>query len=177
MGVTPAAGALAAAHLGTTAPHLALLAHGIGPWDEVVTTPFTFIAPANAIRYVGATPVSADIDPAAFNLWPEAAEEALTPRTKATLVVHLYGLPVDMEGFARIAERRGLALIEDASQAHGAAYRSRPVGSFGTGCFSFYPTKNTTTGEGGMVTTAWEEVAARCRLLRAGRPSIANRST
>ncbi len=151
---------------GTAALHLALLAHGIGPGDEVVTTPLSFIASANAIRHAGARPVFADIDPVTFNLSAACAEEAVTPRTKAILVVHLYGLPADMNGLAEVAERHGLALIEDACQAHGARYRGRAVGSFGTGCFSFYPSKNMTTGEGGMITTRSAELARRCSLLR-----------
>jgi dTDP-4-amino-4,6-dideoxygalactose transaminase len=152
---------------GTTALWLALLAHGIGPGDEVITTPFSFIATGNAVLYTGARPVFVDIDPWTFNLDPEGIESAITPRTRAILPVHLYGLPCDMERIMDIAGRHGLAIIEDAAQAHGAAVRGRPVGSFGTGCFSFYATKNMTTGEGGMVTTNDDAVADQVRMLRA----------
>lgn len=151
---------------GTTALHIALLAHGIGPGDEVITSPFTFIASANCILYVGARPVFVDIDPLTFNLNPAQVESAITPRTKAIIPVHLYGLPCDMEPIMAIAEQYGLAVIEDACQAHGAEYKGRKVGSFGTGTFSFYPTKNITSGEGGMITTNDPEVAERCRVIR-----------
>lgn len=146
---------------GTTALHVALLAHGIGPGDEVITTPFTFIASANAVLYVGARPVFVDIDPATFNLDPAQIEAAITPRTKALLPVHLYGLLCDMPTITALAEKYGLAVIEDACQAHGAAINGQRAGSFGTGCFSFYPTKNITTAEGGMITTNDDNVAER----------------
>jgi len=152
---------------GTTALHLALLAHGIGEGDEVITSPFTFVASANSILFCGAKPVFVDIEPDTFNLDPSQIEAALTPRTKAIMPVHLYGNPADMTTIMDIAQRHGLAVIEDAAQAHGAEVAGRRVGSFGTGCFSFYPTKNMTTGEGGMITTNDDEVAARARLLRA----------
>lgn len=151
---------------GTTALHVALLAHGIGPGDEVITTPFTFIASANAILYAGARPVFVDIDPATFNIAPDQIEAAITKRTKAMMPVHLFGLPADMGPIMEIAERYGLIVIEDACQAHGAEYLGKRVGSFGTGCFSFYPTKNITTGEGGMITTNDEQVAEKCRIIR-----------
>ncbi len=151
---------------GTTALHLALLAHGIGPGDEVITTSFSFIATANAVRYAGARPVFVDIEPHTFNLNPAGIEEVITPRTRAIIPVHLFGLPCDMEPILEIADRHGLVVIEDACQAHGAAVNGRRVGSFGTGCFSFYPTKNMTTAEGGMVTTDDEEVAERLRVIR-----------
>ena len=151
---------------GTTALHVALLAHGIGPEDEVITTPFTFIASANSILYVGARPVFVDIDPVTFNLRPDLLEAAITPRTKAIMPVHLFGLPADMNPIMEVAGRYGLAVIEDACQAHGAEYRGERVGSFGTGCFSFYPTKNITAAEGGMITTDDEEIAERCRVIR-----------
>ena len=138
---------------GTTALHLALLAHGIGPGDEVITTSFSFIASANAALYVGARPVFADIDPATFNIDPDDIEHRITPRTRAILPVHLYGNPADIGKLQDIARRHNLILIEDACQAHGATWLDQPVGSFGTGCFSFYPTKNVTSGEGGIVTT------------------------
>ena len=151
---------------GTTALHVALLAHGIGPGDEVITTPFTFIASANAALYVGARPVFVDIDPVTFNLDPAQIEAAITPCTKAILPVHLFGLPCDMPAITALAEKYGLAIIEDACQAHGAAINGRRAGSFGTGCFSFYPTKNITTAEGGMITTNDDDIAEQARLIR-----------
>lgn len=151
---------------GTAALHLALLAHGIGPGDEVITTPFSFVATANSILYTGARPVFVDIDPATYNLRADLVCRAITIRTRALLVVHLYGLPADMDRLVAIAEFHGLALIEDASQAHGAEHKSRRVGSFGTGCFSFYATKNMTTAEGGMITTDSGTLAETCRALR-----------
>jgi dTDP-4-amino-4,6-dideoxygalactose transaminase len=153
---------------GTTALHLALLAAGVGPGDDVVTTPFTFIATACAIRYVGANPVFADIDFETRNLDPEAAAKAITPRTRALLPVHLYGQTADMAPLQALAERQGLALIEDAAQAHGARYHGAPAGGLGTlGCFSFYPTKNLgALGEGGLVTTRDAKLAETLRLLR-----------
>jgi len=151
---------------GTAALHLALLAHDIGRGDEVITTAFSFSATANAILLVGATPVFVDIEPDIYNLDPVQTEIALTRRTKAILPVHLYGHPSDMNQLQQIAGAYSLLLIEDASQAHAATIDGRPVGSFGTGCFSFYATKNMTTGEGGMVTTNDPAVAERVRLLR-----------
>lgn len=151
---------------GTTALHVALLAHGIGPGDEVVTTPFTFIASANSILFTGARPVFVDIDPETFNLDPEMIEAAITPQTKAILPVHLFGLSADMESIMELAEQYDLAVIEDACQAHGAEYRGARVGSFGTGTFSLYPTKNMTSAEGGMITTNDEEIAQSCRVIR-----------
>lgn len=142
---------------GTTALHAGLKALGIGEGDRVITTPFSFIASANAIRLAGATPVFADIDPETFNLDPAAVESLLADDPDgydAILPVHLYGLPADMPRFVELAQEYDLALIEDAAQAHGASIDGQPVGSFGDiGCFSFYPTKNMTTGEGGMITT------------------------
>lgn len=151
---------------GTAALHLALLAHGIGPGDEVITTAFSFAATANVILLVGATPVFVDIEPETFNLDPAQVEAALTPRTRAIMPVHLYGNPADMEKLVALAETHHLQIIEDACQAHAASVQGKPVGSFGTGCFSFYATKNMTTGEGGMVTTADPLIAERVRLLR-----------
>ncbi len=151
---------------GTTALHAVILAHGIGPGDEVITTPFTFIASANAAVFTGARPVFVDIDERSYNLDPCRVEAAITPRTKAILPVHLFGNPCDMDAIMEIAERHGLIVIEDACQAHGAAFKGRKVGSFGTGCFSFYPTKNITTAEGGIVTTDDDELADRLRLIR-----------
>ncbi len=151
---------------GTTALHVALLANGIGPGDEVITTPFTFIASANSILYVGARPVFVDIDPATFNIDPAQIEAALTPRTKALMPVHLFGLACDMEPLVALAQAHDLLIIEDACQAHGAEYQGQRTGSFGTGCFSLYPTKNITSAEGGMITTDDEEIAAQCRVIR-----------
>ena len=151
---------------GTTALHLALLGHDIGPGDEVITVPFTFIASANSIVYTGARPVFVDIDERDFTMDVDQVEAAITPRTKAIMPVSLYGQPADMPAIAEIAERRGLALIEDAAQAHGAAVDGRKSGTWGAGAFSFYPTKNMTTGEGGMLTTSDAAYADRVRLLR-----------
>jgi len=151
---------------GTTALHVALLAHEIGPGDEVITVPFTFIASANSVVYVGAKPVFVDIDPVSFNIDPEQIEAAITPRTKAIMPVHLFGNPAEMGRIMELAEKHGLVVIEDAAQAHGAEIDGKRAGSWGTGCFSFYPTKNITTGEGGMVTTNDACVADRARLVR-----------
>ena len=151
---------------GTAALHLALLAHGIGPGDEVITSPFSFAATGNTILLVGATPVFVDIDPDTYNLDPELVERAITPRTKAIMPVHLYGNPADMDRLIPMAQAHNLAIIEDACQAHAAAIRGKPVGSFGTGAFSFYPTKNITTGEGGAITTSDPAIAEKLRLLR-----------
>ncbi len=148
---------------GTTALHVALLAHGLGEGDEIITSAFTFIASANSALYVGARPVFVDIDPRTFNLNPALIEAAITPRTKAIMPVHLFGLPCDMDPIVQIAEKHHLAIIEDACQSHGATYNGRKVGSFGTGTFSLYPTKNITSGEGGMITTNSDEVAELCR--------------
>ncbi len=151
---------------GTAALHLALLAHGIGPGDEVITSAFTFAATANVILLVGATPVFVDIDPDTYTLDPAQIEAAITSRTKAILPIHLYGYPCDMPRIRQLAQAYHLNVIEDACQAHAASIDGKPVGSFGTGCFSFYPTKNMTTGEGGMVTTSDAAVAEQVRLLR-----------
>lgn len=153
---------------GTSALHLALLAAGVGPGDEVITVPFTFYATVAAIGYCGAVPVYVDIDPATFNMNPAAIEAAVTPRTRAILPVHLYGQPVDLDPVIEIARRHNLVVIEDAAQAHGAEYKGRRVGSIGgIGCFSFYPTKNLgAAGEGGMVTTRNAEFARKIRILR-----------
>jgi dTDP-4-amino-4,6-dideoxygalactose transaminase len=151
---------------GTTGLHLALLAHGIGPGDEVITSPFTFIASVNAILFTGAKPVFADIEEATFNIAPEQIEAAITPRTKAVMPVHLYGQPCDMDEICDIARRHRVVLLEDAAQAVGATYRGRQVGDFGTAVFSLYATKNVMTGEGGIITTDSDQVADRARLLR-----------
>ncbi|MEI6040049.1 MAG: DegT/DnrJ/EryC1/StrS family aminotransferase [Candidatus Berkelbacteria bacterium] len=152
---------------GTTALEVALRAYGIGEGDEVITTPFTFIASANSILYTGARPVFVDIDPETFNINPEAIEKAITKKTKAILPVHLYGSACDMTKIMAIAKKHKLAVIEDACQAHGAQWKEKKVGSFGTGCFSLYPTKNMTVGEGGMITTNDKAVYEKSLLLRA----------
>ena len=150
---------------GTTSLHLALLANGIGPGDEVITTPFTFIASSNAILYCGAKPVFVDIGED-FNINPDLIEEKITNKTKAIVPVHLYGYPAQMAKIMRIAKKYHLVVVEDACQAHGASIKEKKVGSFGIGCFSFYPTKNITTGEGGIITTNHKRLADRMRLLR-----------
>ena len=151
---------------GTAALYVALQAHGIGPGDEVITTPFTFGATANVVLALGARPVFADIEPDTFNLDPEKVEAVITSRTRAIIPVHLYGHPAEMRALMQIADRHGLALIEDACQAHAAVYHGRSVGTFGSGCYSFYPTKNMTTGEGGMITTDNDEIAELARAHR-----------
>jgi dTDP-4-amino-4,6-dideoxygalactose transaminase len=153
---------------GTSALHLALLAAGVGPGDEVITTAFTFVATVAAIGYTGARPVLVDISPGSFTIDPGRIEAAITPRTRAIVPVHLYGQPADMDPILDIARRHRLAVIEDACQAHGAEYRGRRVGSLGdAGCFSFYPSKNLgACGEGGMLVTSNPEVAQQVRLLR-----------
>jgi dTDP-4-amino-4,6-dideoxygalactose transaminase len=153
---------------GTSALHLALLAAGVGPGDEVITVPFTFVATVAAIYYTGAKPVLIDIDPRSFTMDPAAVEAAITPRTKAILPVHLYGQPADMDPILAIARKRNLIVIEDAAQAHGAEYKGRRAGSMGDmGCFSFYPGKNLGAyGEGGMVVTNSPEYTRTIRMLR-----------
>ncbi|MDD5580536.1 MAG: DegT/DnrJ/EryC1/StrS family aminotransferase [Methylobacter sp.] len=153
---------------GTSALHLALLAAGIGPGDEVITVPFTFVATVAAIHYTGATPVFVDIDPRTFTIDVKAIEGAITEKTKAIMPVHLYGQPADMDPILEIAKRHGLVVIEDAAQAHGSEYKGRRVGSLGDmGCFSFYPGKNLGAyGEGGMVVTGNPEYTRTIRMLR-----------
>jgi perosamine synthetase len=151
---------------GTTALHIAVLAHQIGPSDEVITSPFSFIASANCALYVGARPVFVDIEPDFFTIDPAKIEERVTEKTKAIVPIHLYGQPCDMDPILDIAQRHNLAIIEDACQAHGAKYKGRSVGSFGTACYSLYATKNMTTIEGGMILTNDPEIADRARLIR-----------
>lgn len=151
---------------GTTALHVALLANDIKSGDEVITTPFTFIASANSILFTGAKPVYVDIDPETFNLDPNLIEQAITPRTKAIMPVHLYGYVCDMDAIQMIATKHNLKIIEDACQAVGATYKGKVAGSFGTGAFSLYATKNVMAGEGGMITTNNDGVAELCRLIR-----------
>jgi perosamine synthetase len=156
-----------AVNSGTAALHLLMLAHGIGEGDEVITSPFTFIASANAALFVGARPVFVDIEPQTFCLDPSLIERAITPKTKAIMPIDLYGHPSAIVELREIADRHNLVLIEDACQAHGAAIGNRKAGALGASAsFSFYPTKNMTTGEGGMVTTDDDAVAARIGLLR-----------
>ncbi|MFH0860156.1 MAG: DegT/DnrJ/EryC1/StrS family aminotransferase [Candidatus Altiarchaeota archaeon] len=151
---------------GTTALHIALLAAGIKPGDEVITTPFTFIASSNSVLFCGAKPVFADVGED-YNIDPGLIAEKITKKTKALLPVHLYGQPADMKPIMELAEDRDLVVVEDACQAHGAEYDGKRVGSFSNGCFSFYPTKNMTSGEGGMITTDDKGVYEQCLLLRA----------
>lgn len=151
---------------GSLALLLSLLAHGIGKGDEVITTPFSFIASSNAILFASAKPVFVDIDASSFNINPDLVEEKITKKTKALLIVHLFGCPCQMDKILKIVKKHKLILIEDACQAHGAEYKAKKVGSFGTGCFSFYATKNMTTGEGGMITTNDKMIADKIRLLR-----------
>ena len=151
---------------GTTALHTALLANGIGQGDEVITPSFTFIASANSVLFVGASPVFVDIDPRTFNLDPQLITAAITDKTRAIMPVHLYGLSCDMDPILDIASKYGLLVIEDACQSHGATYHGRKVGSMGTGTFSLYPTKNMTSGEGGMITTNDDTIAEHCRVIR-----------
>lgn len=157
-----------ATNSGTSAIHLALLAAGVGPGHEVITAPNTFVATVEPICYCGATPVFADIDPVSFTLNPGRVESAVTERTKAILAVHLHGHPADMDPLAGIARRRGLALVEDAAQAHGARYKGRMAGALGDlACFSFHPAKNLPAiGNGGMVLASDEEGHAACQILR-----------
>lgn len=155
-----------AVNSGTAALHIALLAQGIGKGDEVITSPFTFIATANSILFTCAKPVFVDIEEDSFNIAPDNIDEKITPRTKVIMPVHLYGQPCDMKRIMRIAQEHGLIVIEDACQAHGAEYEGRKLGSFGTGCFSFYPTKNMTTGEGGMITTNDKDIVEKARMIR-----------
>ena len=157
---------VAAVSSGTGGLHLCVRLTGIGAGDEVVTTPFSFVASSNCVLYEGGTPVFADIDPRTLNLDPAAVEAAITPRTKAILVVHIFGYPAELAEFESIAERHGLALLEDACQALGARYRGSPIGSFGhPAVFAFYPNKQMTTGEGGAVAVTTEEEWALLKSL------------
>jgi len=151
----------------TTALHLALYVAGVGPGDEVIVPSLSFIATANAVWHCGATPVFADVDPRTYNLDPVAAGRAITRRTKAIMPVHQIGLPADMDAFVALGREHGIAIVEDAACAIGAAYKGRPIGSIGTlSCFSLHPRKVITTGEGGMITTNDGELAERLRKLR-----------
>lgn len=153
---------------GTDALHLALRAAGLGPGDEVITSPFTFIATAEAIAYVGATPVFVDIDPRTFNIDPELTRRAITPKTRAILPVHLFGQPADLAPLQQLCGEHDLLLIEDCAQSFGATYAGRQTGGFGAlGCFSFFPSKNLGCyGDGGMVVTNDDDLAEQVRMLR-----------
>lgn len=152
----------------TTALHLALYASGVGPGDEVIVPSLSFIATANSVWQCGATPVFADVDPRTYNLDPEAAERAITPRTRAIMPVHQVGLPADMDAFLEIGARHSITIVEDAACAIGASYKGRPIGSLGPlSCFSLHPRKVITTGEGGMIAVHNPEIAERMRRLRA----------
>jgi perosamine synthetase len=156
-----------AVNSGTSGLHMALEAIGMDTGDEVIVPSFTFAATANSVALTGATPVFVDIDPKTFNIDPKAIEAAITPRTKAIQPVHLYGQPASMKEIMDIAKRHNLLVVEDAAQAHMASFDGVPVGAIGdAGIFSFYPTKNMTSGEGGMITTASDEIARQSRLLR-----------
>lgn len=156
------------ANSGTSALHLALLAAGVGPGDEVITVSCTFIATAAAVAYTGAKPVLVDVDPRSYTMDPALVEAAITERTKVIMPVHLYGMCADMDPIMEIARRRGLVVIEDAAQAHGATYKGKRAGSFGDmACFSFYPGKNLGAyGEGGAVVTKNAEFATKMKMLR-----------
>ena len=153
---------------GTDALHLALIAEGIGAGDEVITSAFTFIATAEAIKYVGAIPVFVDIDPRTFNISPEAIISAITPKTKAVMPVHLFGQPADMAKIAQICQHHNLKLIEDCCQSFGASINGKQTGSIGhAGGFSFFPSKNLGAfGDGGLVVTDLDETAAKIKQLR-----------
>ena len=157
-----------AVNTGTSALHLALLAAGVGPGDEVITVPFTFVATVSAICYIGARPVFVDVEPVTLTMDPAQLDAAITPRTKAIVPVHLYGQMADMAPILAIAQKHGIAVIEDACQAHGATYGADRAGSMGlSGCFSFYPGKNLgACGEGGIVVTNDAAQAHRMRMLR-----------
>ncbi|MCE4027321.1 DegT/DnrJ/EryC1/StrS family aminotransferase [Microbacterium sp. Au-Mic1] len=156
-----------AVNSGTAGLHLGLLAAGVGPGDEVIVPSFTFAATGNSVALTGATPVFVDIEPDTFTLDPDAVAAAVTSKTKGVLPVHLYGHPARMRELEALAAETGIALYEDAAQAHGAALDGRPVGTFGEfAMFSLYPTKNMTSGEGGMVSTATDEIARMVKLLR-----------
>jgi len=156
-----------AVNSGTSALHLMLLAAGIGPGDEVIVPSFTFAATANAVALTGARPVFVDVDEDSFCMDPESARQAITTRTRAVLPVHLYGHPADLTVLTVICQEHGLELFEDAAQAHLSKLNGRPVGTWGTAAaFSFYPTKNMTSGEGGMIVTSDSMIERKCRLLR-----------
>lgn len=156
-----------AVNTGTAALHLALAGAGIKQGDKVILPSFTFVSTAEVIAIAGAKPVFVDIDPETYNISPKKVEKAITKKTKAIMPVDLYGLPADMQPIREIADKHGLTIIEDSAQAHGASYEGKPVGAFAdVACWSFYASKNMTTGEGGMVTTNDEELAEKMRFMR-----------
>lgn len=154
---------------GTDALYIALRALDIGPGDEVITTPFTFFATAEAISHVGATPVFVDIEEESFNINPDLIEQAITPKTKAIIPVHLFGRPCQMDRIMAIGEKHGLKIVEDCAQSFGATWKGEKTGSMGAfGCYSFFPTKNLSTfGDGGLLTTNCDALASEARMLRA----------
>jgi len=156
-----------AVNSGTSGLHLALVAAGVEKGSEVVLPSFTFVATAEVIAMIGAKPVFVDIEPLTYNISADQVEDAVTEKTKAVMPVDLYGLPVDMKPMREVADKHGLAIIEDSCQAHGASYRGKPPGAFAdVACWSFYASKNMTTGEGGMITTSSSELAEKMRLMR-----------
>ncbi|MEM1666919.1 MAG: DegT/DnrJ/EryC1/StrS family aminotransferase [Nitrososphaerota archaeon] len=156
-----------AVNSGTAALHTALAACGIGHGDEVIIPAMTFVATANVVLIQGAKPVFVDVDPETLCMDPEKFQDAITDNTKAVIPVHVYGCPAEMDAIMEIAEDKGLIVIEDAAQAHGALYKGKKIGSIGhMGCFSFFASKNMTTGEGGIITTNDAEYARKCRLFR-----------
>lgn len=156
-----------AVNSGTSALHIGLMSSGVGAGDEVIVPSFTFAATANSVALAGGTPVFADIDPETFCLDPNSVESFITDKTKGIMPVHLYGHPAAMDALKELADKHGVQLFEDAAQAHGASLHGTPVGAWGTfGAFSLYPTKNMTSGEGGMITVADEDVDRNCRLYR-----------
>jgi perosamine synthetase len=160
----------------TTALHLAMIVAGVGPGDEVICPSMSYIATANSIKYTGATPVFAEVDPVTYNLDPKDAEKKITPRTKAILVVHQIGLPADIDAFTAIGKKHGLQIIEDAACAAGSSYKGKKIGSHSDlVCFSLHPRKVITTGDGGFVTTSREDFAQRMRLLRQHGMSVNDR--
>ncbi|HUX98107.1 MAG TPA: DegT/DnrJ/EryC1/StrS family aminotransferase, partial [Candidatus Deferrimicrobium sp.] len=162
-----------AVNSGTAALHVALAAIGIGPGDEIIVPPFTFVATATAVLHQNAIPIFADIDPKTYCINPEEIKKVITPKTKGIIPVHLFGHPADMDPILEIAQKYNLFVIEDACQAHGAEYKGKRVGSIADlGCFSFYESKNMMTGEGGIITTNNPELAEAARLIRHhGEPS------
>ncbi|MBC7130936.1 DegT/DnrJ/EryC1/StrS family aminotransferase [Candidatus Bathyarchaeota archaeon] len=156
-----------AVNSGTAALHMAVLAAGVNPGDEVILPSFTFVATAEAVVLAGARPVFVDIDPVTYNVAPEKIEKAITSKTKAVIAVDLYGAPADLKPIREIADKHGLKVIEDAAQAHGAIYEGKPVGFYADmACWSFYASKNMTTGEGGMITTSDAELVEKLQLIR-----------
>ncbi len=156
-----------AVNSGTAALHMAIESMGINSGDEVILPSFTFVATAEAVVWAGAKPVFVDIDPETYNISPLSVEKSVTEKTKAIIAVDLYGAPADIKPIKEVAEKHGIRIIEDAAQAHGAMYMGRHVGAYAdAACYSFYASKNMTTGEGGMITTNDDEIAEKCKSLR-----------